>query len=41
MKMKAQQNLWDTLKGVIQGKLVTLLSYVTKSDGTQINGLIM
>ena len=40
MKMKAQrQNLWDTAKAALRGKLIAIKSYLRKQEKSQINDL--
>lgn len=40
MKMKTQKIIWDTLKAVLQGKLLALRTYTKISERAQINTLM-
>lgn len=40
MKMKTQKIIWDTLKAVLQGKLLALRTYTKNSERAQINTLM-
>lgn len=40
MKMKTQKIIWDTLKAVLQGKLLALRTYTKNSKRAQINTLM-
>ena len=40
MNIKTQYNLWDTLKAILQGELITLSAYIKIRKRT-INGLVM
>jgi hypothetical protein len=35
------QNLWDTAKAVLRGKFIPMSAYIKKSEGFQINDLIL
>ena len=35
------QNLWDTIKAVLQGKFIALQAYLKKQEKSQINKLIL
>ena len=35
------QNLWDTAKAVLRGKLIAIQSYFTKQEKSQINNLTL
>ena len=39
MKMKTQQNLWDTIKAVLRGRFIALEAYLKKQEKSQINNL--
>ena len=43
MAMKTQQteNLWDTAKAVLRGKLIAIQSYLKKQEKHQINNLTL
>ena len=35
------QNLWDTVKGVLRGKFITIQAYLNKQEKSQINNLTL
>ena len=39
MKMKTQQNLWETVKAVLRGKFIEIQAYLKKQEKSQINNL--
>ena len=41
MKMKTTQNLWDTVKAVLRGKLIAMQTYLKKQGKSQINNLTL
>ena len=43
MKMKTQQpqNLWDTVKAVLRGRIIAIQAYLKKQEKSQINNLTL
>ena len=38
---KTTQNLWDTVKAVLRGKLIAIQAYLKKQEKSQINNLTL
>ena len=41
MKMKARQNLWDSVKAVLRRRFIAIQAYLKKQDKNQINNLTL
>ena len=41
MKMKTNQNLWDTVKAVLRERFIAIQAYVKKQEKSQINNLTL
>jgi hypothetical protein len=35
------QNLWDTAKAVLRGKFIAMSAYIERTEGSQINDLML